>query len=310
MAPSARISDLVAQDLRQRIDQGSDLPQPLTIAGLAKHYQVSQSPIRTAVEQLLEWKFLLKRENGRLQINEEKQGKNQTDTHAVPSPTQWEQDRSRVMDQMVEYIVLASLAGDEQFLREEATAERFRIGRAYTRQLFSELSGRGLLEHVARRGWRIRPFRLDDMLQYLEIREVLECKALRLAADRLEPAVLQAMLKGNPPPSQGPASDLPLNNDLHGYLIRKSGNGYISDFFQRNGLYFSKLFDLAAFDRPTRREMVVQHREILQALLDGQVEVAEQALATHIRCQQPIVSELLARFREDPDAFRASSASG
>lgn len=305
MTSSARISDLVAQDLRQCIDSGRELPCPLTIAALASHYKVSQSPIRTAVEQLIEWKFLCKLKNGRLTVNPEKQGKRQNDSDQIISPAQLQQDRARLIDRLAEYIVLQSLAGEERFLREEATAEKFQIGRAYTRQVFSELSGRGLLEHVARRGWRIHPFSLEDMLQFLEIREVLECKALRLAKDELDRAELLRMLEGNPDPDtvRGDSFEDEVNNEIHGYLIRKSGNRYITDFFQRHGLYFAKLFDLAAFDVSTRRIMATQHRGILLNMLEGRWEAAEQALAIHVRSQQPEVRELLQRFKASPESL-------
>ncbi len=307
MSELSRISDVIAQDLRFRIDVGQELPCALTIAALAENYNVSQSPVRTAVEQLIEWQFLVKLENGRLEVNDDKLGKRSQESsleQEVISPADLQRRRDQTFDQIVEHVLRRSWSGKLDFMREEATAEKFRVGRPYVRQVFSELSGRGLLEHIPRRGWRICPFDLDDMCQFLEIREVLECKALLLAKDRLDPRRLQAMLDGNPVPAsdvtQSDAedfADLELNNEIHSYLIQCANNRYIADFFQRNGLYFFKLFDMAAFDLNARLEMNRQHRVILQALLDQDWQLATEALAKHIQSQKPVVGELLERFQ-------------
>jgi len=125
----------------------------------------------------------------------------------------------------------------------------------------------------------------------------------------LEVTELQRMLEGNPDPNlqQHDWSEFQLNNEIHGYLIRVSGNRYIREFFNRNGLYYSTLFDLAAFDQSTRRGMAEQHRQILKALLKKKWSQAEKALAEHIRSQQPVVSDLLDQFQnhvEDASSVR------
>ncbi|MBL8853893.1 MAG: FCD domain-containing protein [Planctomycetaceae bacterium] len=99
---------------------------------------------------------------------------------------------------MIEEIVRLSLQGHTTFLREQIWSDRLRIGRGVLRQILSELAGLGFVEHVARRGWQVRPFDTQAMLQYLEIREVLELHALELAKDRLDPDRLRVMLAGNP----------------------------------------------------------------------------------------------------------------
>ena len=75
-------------------------------------------------------------------------------------------------------VIRKSLEGEGAYLREEATAERFGVGRTAIRQAFLHLAGRGLIVHVPRCGWRVRAFDQADMVAYLEVREVLEIKAL------------------------------------------------------------------------------------------------------------------------------------
>ena len=74
--------------------------------------------------------------------------------------------------------------------------------------------------HVPRCGWRVRAFDEKDLAADLEVREVLENKALALARPHLLEADLRRMLASNAPRSRGTSFD----NSLQGYLAEKSGN--------------------------------------------------------------------------------------
>jgi DNA-binding GntR family transcriptional regulator len=106
--------------------------------------------------------------------------------------------RVEVREQLVQEVIRLSLQGQTTFLREHAWSHRLGIGRGILRQLLSQLAGQGIVVHVPRRGWRVHPFSDRDMWQYLEIREVLELKALELAQGHLDSDRLQEMLAGNP----------------------------------------------------------------------------------------------------------------
>ncbi len=97
------------------------------------------------------------------------------------------------------------------------------------------------------------------------------------------------MLKGNLRSAEG------LNNDLHDYLVERSQNTYIRDFFDVHGLYYRLLLDFAAPEARAVHAMARQHRDILRALLDQDWPRARRALAKHIRAQRPVVRRLLER---------------
>ncbi len=157
-------------------------------------------------------------------------------------------------------MIKKSLSGAGDYLREEATAERFGVGRTAIRQAFLRLAGRGLLVHVARCGWRVRTFDLADMNAYLEVREVLENKALSLARPHLVETDLRRMLAGN----ASQKGSTRLDNSLHHYLVEKSGNDYLREFFGRHGRYYTSLLDFAAPETHVVAAMARQHRRILR----------------------------------------------
>ena len=191
-----------------------------------------------------------------------------------------------------------SLEGVPVLLREETTAEKYGISRSSIRQIFHRLAGRGILEHLPRRGWQLRPFRQADLDAYIDMRVTLELMALDLAWPRLVDEDLQAILDGNRLPAK--PNDRPIcDNSLHAYLIEKSKNPFIADFFDRHGKYYDALFDWESLDREAQIQAVQQHREILEALLRRDRAAAEHALENHIRNNHPV---LLAN-RPKPDAI-------
>ena len=283
------LSDYIAQDLSNRILSGVDAPPKLTLAALAARYETSLTPVRAAVEALIEKGVILKRPNGRLEANPKKMGRGGA-RQAIPAP-RTPQDWDRIL---IQEVVRASLGPKPVYLREEALARKHGVGRSVIRQMLSRFAGAGLLDHVPRRGWRVNPVSEPDMQAYITMREVLELKALDLARPRLNREDLRQMLEDNPVPQSGESARL--DNRLHEYLIERSGNRYISDFFrQQVALYYSALFDYAAPEASLVAEMAAQHRRVLEALIAGKWNQARKALSEHIHAQGPVLMKVLAR---------------
>lgn len=273
------IATFIKQDLIAKIRSGKISSDRLTLDALSKRYQVSTRPVRAAVQELIEEKYLEKGDNGRLAIHCKPPGD-------VVSPPQQPIDWGAVI---ANDLVQLSLEGAPVLLREESTAEKYGIGRSTVREVFLRLAGRGILRHLPRRGWQLRPFRQEDLDAYIAMRVTLEVMALDLAWPRLVDEELQAIHDRNLLPEN--PNDQPLvDNSLHAYLIKKSKNPFIADFFDRHGAYYDVLFNYESLDRDTLIQAVLQHREILEALLRRDRPAAERALVNHIRTNHPLVN--------------------
>ena len=270
---SKTLARFIAEDLRAN---PLDPKTPLTLAGLAERYGVSLTPVRQAVQELLSVGVLEKTPTGRLRLG--------TSTPTLPpiALRQWEDD-------LRQEILTRSLRGESDFLREEALAERFAVGRTALRHVLSRLAGQGFLTHEPRRGWRVRALSLADVADYLIVRERLELLALELALPKLDSARLQALRDAN--------TDEGLDNSLHALLITAAGNRYITEFFAQEGVYYTALFDWATPEADRVAEMAAQHREIVDALIARDAPYAAAALAAHIRAQRRIVEGLLEQLR-------------
>jgi DNA-binding GntR family transcriptional regulator len=300
---SSTITDFITLDLMSRIQSGQAPPAKLALTHLAEHYRVSITPVRLAVNVLLKNGYLIKQKNGRLRINPAKVSSSKPSTPSASlSPELSSQDWET---QLIEEILTLSLRGKAVYLREEAVAKRYEVGRTIVRQVFTRLAGKGLLRHIPRCGWCVCTFDERDMCDYLVAREALELTALELAQPHLVPADLETMLQGNLPGRLQRSARL--DNRLHQYLIEKSGNAYIRDFFDRHGLYYTFLFDFAAPEAHVMDEMAVQHRAILSALLAQDWVQARIALSHHIRSQRPVVKQLMEALSGKDDAHSTFS---
>src|SRR5262245_4534097 len=273
------IATFIKQDLVANIRSGKISSDRLTLDALSKRYQVSARPVRAAVRELIEEKYLEKADNGRLAI------RRKPPAGAVsppPEPIDW---GAVIANDLVQ----RRLEGVPVVLREETTAEKYGIGRSTVREVFLRLAGRGILRHLPRRGWQLRPFRQEDLDAYLAMRVTLEVMALDLAWPRLVDEELQAMHDGNRLP-ESPNDRPTVDNSLHLYLIEKSKNPFIADFFDRHGAYYNVLFDYESLNRDASVQTVLQHREILEALLRRDRPAAERALVNHIRTNHPLAN--------------------
>ena len=140
------------------------------------------------------------------------------------------------------------------------------------------------------------------MLAFLDVRISLELKALELAKPHLVRADLEAMLHGNRPSAGGQ-----LDNTLHRYLIEKSGNFYLRDFFDRHGLYFTMLFDYAAPAASVTRVMATTSND--PACPDcRRLAASPEALAHHIRSQRPVLRRLLQLIGDRDDSTKKTAS--
>jgi DNA-binding GntR family transcriptional regulator len=281
------LSTYIRDNLRARILDGA-LSGRVSLRALSLHYGTSLTPIREAVESLVRERIVHKGPSRRLVIPEAHPGGVKL---AAPAPARrdWHQEITRD-------ILRRSLRGEEAFLREEATAEAYGVGRTILRHVFSRLAGAGMLEHVPRRGWRVRPFREEDMAAYLDVRELLELRALDLGVPRLVKADLERILATNLPRNGAVQVDA----ELHSYLLARCGNRFIQDFFQRHGAYYTTLFHYAAHAPEAAAGMAHQHRSILEHLIAMRWKKARAALARHIRDQAPALRKMMAHLARLP----------
>ncbi len=284
-----KLTDYIRADLAQRIESGEIPRGRLSLAGLAGRYGVSVTPLRAAVEALVGEGLITKLPNRRLEVPGPgaRRKARRRPVPAPPTPGDWDET-------LLKTIMHASLRRRATYVREQALSRELGIGRSIIRRTFNRFVGAGLIEHVPRRGWLVHPVRQEDMDAYLEVRGTLELKALELSRFRLRKADLREMLEGDRSLARGARPVL--DNRMHDYLIDKSGNLYIRQFFQQYiARYYTALFYYAAPETAVVDRMVLQHRRIIEALIARDWIRARRLLSEHIRAQGPVLMKLVER---------------
>ena len=283
-----KLASRIANDLEAQLAENS-IPFPLTIDGISNHYGVSYTPIREALSGLIENGLLRKKSNGRLE--------------AVARRTKKKTKVSAFHQELVEdpvtliteELVKVSLSGKETFIREQATALKHGLTRSALREVLQRLAGEGLILHIPRRGWLVKPFRQEDLQAFLEVREAMELKALELARSKLtssEAKVKLRQIKSSNKIYQNGKVRVIIDNSLHQYLIELAANSYIDDFFQRHGKYYSILFKWEGGDEKAGIQAVKQHHAIIDALLKEDWKVAAKELSVHLHTNHPVLQEI------------------
>ncbi|MCJ8330629.1 MAG: GntR family transcriptional regulator [Lentisphaeria bacterium] len=278
-----KLMDSIYRDLALRIIESRKLPI-LTLPSLAAHFGSSTRPVRQAVEKLIIDGLLVKSTNGRLSVSKKpaKKSVNQIQKQLKQSKSVGGSEQ-KLLNLLIDY----SLSGHGDYLREEQLAGDFGIGRSRLRQIFMTYAGRGLLEHIPRCGWKVIPFRQDDMKHFIKVRKTLEDLALCESFDSLDTDLINDMLQNN---KRALRAKVPVeDNRLHAYIIETSGNRYIETFFKQNAPYYELFFDWESNNAKLCRKASREHCAILQAVLDKDLSQARKALLAHIGYEHDFV---------------------
>jgi DNA-binding GntR family transcriptional regulator len=272
------LADRIEADLAARLSAGEVSMDALRLEALAGHYRTSTRPVRTAL--------------ARLRGKGSSIGGRSVKSRRPPPVSRLDPLVDALYDRISRDLVEQAFADDEQFLRESQTAAKYEVSTTVVREIFNRLVGQGMMEHVARRGWRVRKLTQKDLDDFIEIRESLEIKALRLAWGRIDVQQFKTFLDGNVLPSS-PRANSKIDNTFHGELIKLAQNHYITEFFNRHGRFFEIVFAWEDQDKSAAVQAVKQHQRILRAIIDRDLTRAEAALVDHIRNNHPLLSRIL-----------------
>ncbi|MEX2302243.1 MAG: GntR family transcriptional regulator [Bryobacterales bacterium] len=161
-------------------------------------------------------------------------------------------------------------------------------------EALQRLEGEGLVESRPRIGTRVCEPNADDIRQRYEIREALETQAARLFSQNASLEERQELKKTAKEMDElfnryfnsqtDPESLYAIHNyhaQLHRRIAECSGCRLLCQALERNHvMVFNWLYDVAA-ERPPLPPRF--HRELIEALSEGDPEVADRAMRRHVR---------------------------
>jgi DNA-binding GntR family transcriptional regulator len=182
---------------------------------------------------------------------------------------------------------MTGLYTPRQRLVETDIAPALGVSRATLRAVLIRLQHEGLIEIQPNRGAQVRAFSVDEAVQILQVREVLEGLAAALAAEKATPAQLAELHRIMAAMEKTLAADdllgqLPLADRFHRVIVEAAAHPFIAQFL--NMLHAPLLrHQFRIILVPGRKDLsLAEHRDILTCLEQRDAAAAEQAMRRHM----------------------------
>ncbi|MBU3000925.1 GntR family transcriptional regulator [Roseovarius nubinhibens] len=207
---------------------------------------------------------------------------------------------SSAADPIYDDIRAAILSGDiapGAPLRQDEIAKRFGVSKIPVREALRRLEVDNLVVFERNKGATVRHYSETEVLQLLDIRIALECRALELAVPHMITTDFSDMrqLLRDYANRTDPAEWGAMNAKFHHMLYEPCGNPQlmkmIDDLQGKLGQFLRLLVSTASgLERPMR-----EHDEILEACERGDTQTAVRTLRHHIEATQKEVAAFLRR---------------
>ncbi len=189
-------------------------------------------------------------------------------------------------------------------LDEVALTERFGVSRTPVREALQQLNMMQLVEIRPRRGAFVKKMSLRELVDMFEVMAELEGTCGKLAADRMtdeERDKLKALHLISEPlvADRDYDSYYKANVAFHEAIYKGSHNEFLSEQTKnlRNRLTPYRRLQLRQSNR--LNNSFQEHADITDAIINGNKELAEQLLGTHVTVQQGSFNDFLASLPMD-----------
>ncbi len=171
-------------------------------------------------------------------------------------------------------------------VHEAQLRQELSIGRTPIREALQRLGHEKLVRSVPNRGTFVTDVNITDLARITEVRVVLEGHAARLAAergtvaDRAAIAELLAELGSVQVTEQREL--MKLDREIHRTIYRSARNSFLESTLERYFNLSLRLWFLVLDQGVRLREAVTEHRAILEAVMAGDGDRADEAMRRHV----------------------------
>jgi len=164
--------------------------------------------------------------------------------------------------------------------------ERLGIGRTPTREALRRLAQERLVEVYPRRGMFVTSVEIRDLASLAEVRSALESHAARLAAERAteeDRSELESLLDELAGRGDLDVRELmALDERIHRQVYRLAHNPFLEATLEEYYVLALRIWYLALDRAPELEQAVLGHRELLEAIRDGDADRAEATMQRHV----------------------------
>ncbi|ADB36681.1 MULTISPECIES: GntR family transcriptional regulator [Spirosoma] len=173
-------------------------------------------------------------------------------------------------------------------LKEDLWAKKMEVNRIAVREALTRLQGEQLIVFGEKGGYFVKSMTADDIREIREIREILELGALRLAIQKIDEQQLGRLEEicndFTSMVERGYLSGaLEADVKFHETLIDCAGNSKLLDIYQISNIpLFHQKIGKTQIHMDDYEQTDQEHRQILKALKEKNLALAQEALTRHL----------------------------
>lgn len=197
-------------------------------------------------------------------------------------------------------------------LRQNEVARRFGVSTTPVREAFAQLQAEGLVRIDPHRGAVVFHPTTEDLLEFYEIREVLESLAVAHAIPRLTPNVVKDLtaLIDRMRRTDDARRWLRLNDEFHLRLYACAGRPRLSSLIANLRDGSTPYIHMYVASRPPSERANEEHQDVLDACVRGDEEAAQRAILNHLRSAAANLVEFLGGASEESTSGYAATPDG
>lgn len=198
----------------------------------------------------------------------------------------------RAYSEIVERLATGELTPGT-WLRERTLAADLQMSRTPVREALNKLSAEGLVRLERNRGAQVVSWSRDQVVEFYGLRAATEGYVAALAATKVDEDTLRLLDENQAAYEQAIAVEdgtrgraAELNDEFHNLILRATGNESLTHLL--SGLMALPLVrrTFLRYSDDDLRRSAAHHRELTEALRQGDAEAAEMIMKVHIRTAQ------------------------
>ncbi len=176
-------------------------------------------------------------------------------------------------------------------IKENQIATELRVSRTPIREAFKLLENEGLIDYIPNRGCFAKGFTKQDVDDIYAVREALEELAVRWAVARITPEEILALeeqcdLMEFYTKKKDSKKVLELNTSFHEVIYASARSRFLAQVLRSYKEYIEKTRKSIFYEQSYLEGILVEHRAILDAIREKDVDKAVNAMSKHLEASQ------------------------
>ncbi len=280
---SRTLSDSLYHQLVYEICSGIRRPgEPIREIALSQTHGVSRTPVRLALDRLVEAGFATRNPNQGVRVALSLPKLTSNGLPASPPEVNPTTIRERAYERILEMITRGHLKPGQRLIATRLS-EELKVGETPIIFALQMLGQGGMVKKIPRRGYFVQNIDLRRVEQIYDLREYLEGASAALAAKNLTDSGRQALLSLYEQPMDRRML-VEADVQFHKILMENSQNELLQQHLAEllESIRLFHIFGLRVIEARLH-EVVAEHRAIISSVINGESDLSETLMRAHIR---------------------------